>query len=84
VVFHLKQNLPALEPIVRALPFVRQVQCLKTETGEKLIVDLDNPEMQNPTIIRKLVEAGAEIQFVGELRHSLEEVYLSLLNKDSV
>jgi len=30
-----------------------------------------------------LVEAGADVQFVGELRHSLEEVYLSLINSSS-
>ena len=29
--------------------------------------------------VRTLVEAGAEVQFVGELRHSLEEVYLQLV-----
>ena len=38
------------------------------------------PKTQNPVIVRKLVEAGADVQFVGELRHSLEEVYLSLID----
>jgi ABC-2 type transport system ATP-binding protein len=40
---------------------------------------MDDPEAQNPIIVRKLVEAGADVQFVGELRHSLEDVYLSLI-----
>ncbi len=83
VVFHLKQVPPPFVQLVRELPFARDVECLTTETGDKLVVALDQPETQNPVIIRKLVEAGAEIQFVGELRHSLEEVYLSLLNKET-
>jgi ABC-2 type transport system ATP-binding protein len=38
------------------------------------------PEEQNPALIRRLVELGAQIQFVGELRHSLEDVYLSMIH----
>jgi ABC-2 type transport system ATP-binding protein len=45
----------------------------------KLLVTLDDPEIHNPEIIRLLVSAGADIQFVGELRHSLEDVYLQLV-----
>ncbi len=84
VVFHLKQMQPPYMQVVQTLPFARDVQCLTTETGDKLVVALDQPETQNPVIVRKLVEAGAEIQFVGELRHSLEEVYLSLLNREAL
>jgi ABC-2 type transport system ATP-binding protein len=76
VVFHVKQSSPPLVELVKALPFARQVQTV----DNKIVVGLDNPEEQNPVIVRKLVEAGAEVQFVGELRHSLEDVYLSLIN----
>ena len=48
----------------------------------KLVASLEEPEEQNPTIVRALVEAGAEIQFVGELRRSLEDVYLELIGDD--
>ena len=44
------------------------------------MVGLDDPEADNPALVRRLVEAGANIQFVGELRHSLEDVYLRLLD----
>ena len=37
------------------------------------------PLGQNPVLVRSLVEAGAEIQFVGELRQTLEDVYLQLV-----
>jgi ABC-2 type transport system ATP-binding protein len=45
----------------------------------KLVVTLDDPETRNPEVVRSLVSAGADIQFVGELRHSLEDVYLQLV-----
>ena len=41
---------------------------------------LDDPETANPIVIKALVEAGAEVQFVSEVRHSLEDVYLSVIN----
>jgi ABC-2 type transport system ATP-binding protein len=45
----------------------------------KLVVTLDDPDAQNPAVVRELVGAGADVQFVGELRHSLEDVYLELV-----
>ncbi len=83
VVFHLRQVSPALTELIKALPFAHDVQTLDSPTGGKIVVGLDAPETQNPIIVRKLVEAGAEVQFVGELRHSLEDVYLSLINGGS-
>ena len=77
----MRQAPPTVVDLVKALPFVKEVQRVTTESGDKLVVALDDPETQNPSIIRKLVEAGVDIQFVGELRHTLEEVYLSLINK---
>ena len=75
VVFHLREADDALLARVRALPFVKEAQRVEN----KLVVGLDDPETHNPALIRLLVEAGADIQFVGELRHSLEDVYLSLV-----
>jgi len=78
VVFHLKRLDPAWVDMVRTLPFVKELQAVDA----RLVVGLDNPEDENPVIVRHLVEAGAEIQFVGELRHSLEDVYLRLVNQE--
>jgi ABC-2 type transport system ATP-binding protein len=41
---------------------------------------VSEPERDNPVIVRTLVEHGAEVRFVTELRHSLEEVYLNLIH----
>lgn len=75
VVFHLRQADDALLARVRALPFIKEAQ----RVDNKFVLGLDDPETHNPTLVRLLVEAGADIQFVGELRHSLEDVYLSLV-----
>ena len=77
VVFHLRA---VAEPFIAALrgqPFVKGIQ----QVDNKLLVSLDDPETQNPVLIRALVGAGADIQFIGELRHSLEDVYLSLIKQ---
>lgn len=75
VVFHLRRADETLASEIKKLPFVQEARIL----DGKLLVTLDNPDEQNPEIIRTLVQAGADIQFVGELRHSLEDVYLKLV-----
>jgi len=77
VVIHLRQVDSGMEKLVGMLPFVREAHIIE----DKLLVNLDNPERDNPDIIRALVTAGADIQFVGELRRSLEDVYLELIKK---
>jgi ABC-2 type transport system ATP-binding protein len=76
VVFHLKNVEASWLEMVRSLPFVKDAQIYEN----RILVSLNEPETQNPIIIRKLVEAGAEIQFVGELRHSLEDIYLQMIH----
>ena len=75
VVFHLKSADEALATPIRSMPFVKDVKVI----DNKLVVMMDDPETHNPNIVRALVGAGADIQFVGELRHSLEDVYLQLV-----
>lgn len=76
IVIHLQHLEPAWASAIRALPFVKEVQTL----DDKLVVGLDLPEEQNPEIIYTLVQLGARIQFVGELRHSLEDIYLQMIH----
>ncbi|MEW5986963.1 MAG: ABC transporter ATP-binding protein [Chloroflexota bacterium] len=75
VVFHLAESPAPYLTRVEALPYVKRAQVV----DNKLILALDQPEQRNPELIRLLVTAGASIQFVGELRHSLEDVYLQLV-----
>jgi ABC-2 type transport system ATP-binding protein len=77
VVFHLRAVNPAWIPTMRALSGVHEVE----QVDEKLIVSLEEPEQMNPEIIRSLVAQGADVLFVGELRHSLEDIYLQTIQE---
>lgn len=78
IVVHLVGLQPEWADMIRSLVFVREVEALEN----KLIISLANPEQDNPEIVRQLVGAGAEIRFIGELRHSLEQVYLEMLHQN--
>ncbi len=80
VAFHVRTEDLAAAELIRGLEFARNVQTVRLSDGGSIVVDLDEPNTQNPIIVRRLVGAGADVQFVGELRHSLEDVYLRLIN----
>ena len=75
VVFHLRSATVEHLELMESFEFVRSAE----KADQKLVVALDDPEGQNPILIQALVQAGAEVQFVGELRRSLEDVYLQLV-----
>jgi ABC-2 type transport system ATP-binding protein len=74
-----------LASVVGGMPGVKHVETAAGTNGEspRLVIALSEPAQQNPAIVRALVEQGAEVQFVNELRHSLEDVYLSLIHNGS-
>jgi ABC-2 type transport system ATP-binding protein len=63
---------------VRALSFVQGA----TASESTLSVSLAQPDEQNPELVRVLVQAGAHIRAVEPTSHSLEEVYLELVEND--
>ncbi len=79
VVFHLAEAAEPFGAIAATFPFLKRTQTVEN----KLVLAMDEPERHNPEIIRHLVQSGANIQFVGELRHSLEDVYLQLVKDES-
>lgn len=78
VVFHLAQNDSRFADCLKDFDFVHGVQTM----DNKLVVTLESPETENPALVRALVQAGAEVQFVGEVRRTLEDVYLQLVEHD--
>ena len=56
----------------------KEIIYIKTDKN-KISLSLENPELINPIIIKKLVEAGAEILYFNEIKASLEEIYLELI-----
>jgi len=71
---HIANYRPGLEDEL-GLPFVKHVEVV----DGRLVVSLDDPATENPALVRRLVELGVEVQFVSELRVSLEDVYLDLM-----
>ncbi|MCR4392015.1 MAG: ABC transporter ATP-binding protein [Candidatus Acetothermia bacterium] len=47
--------------------------------GASLTVEVDDPDRDNPALVRRLVELGAEIRYVTRLERTLEDVYLELM-----
>lgn len=46
------------------------------------VVAVSDPAVAAPAVTRALVAAGADVLAIGESRHSLEDVYLELVNQD--
>ena len=78
VVFHLRTVDPTWINLIKDIEGVLDVQ----RVDQKLVLAMDDPERLNPQIVRTLVESGADLQFVGELRHSLEDIYLQTIVED--
>lgn len=66
---------PEMVRAVESFPSVRRVDL----TEGKLLVELDRPDLNNPLIVRTLVEMGAKVEYVSELKHGLEDIYLKLI-----
>ena len=75
VVFHLAEMKQELIDTLKDFDFVNDVQ----QVDNKILAAVEDPEENNPRLIKALVDAGGEIQFVGELRRRLEDVYLELM-----
>jgi len=77
-VIHLVDPAPGIEESVD-LPFVKKIE----RVDNTLVVSLSNPEEENPLLVNRLVELGAKIQYVNELRVSLEDLYLDLMEDNN-
>lgn len=78
IVIDLKKPIESLDSQLD-LSFIRELKIDQT----RLWVMLENPQEQNPLLVRRLVELGAEIQFVREADRSLEDVYLQLMKEET-
>jgi hypothetical protein len=48
-------------------------------SGNKLVIEVSNPENENPDIVSAIQNSGGRIQFVTEVSPTLEDVYLKLV-----
>jgi ABC-2 type transport system ATP-binding protein len=50
-----------------------------TVDGSTITVAVDKPERDNPRLVRAIIDAGGDVQFVSGIVPTLEETYLKLL-----
>jgi len=77
-VIHLADPHPGLEDALK-LSFIKKIE----RVDNTLVVSLSDPEEENPILVSRLVELGAKVQFVNELRVSLEDLYLDLMKENN-
>lgn len=51
--------------------------------GNAAIFDVEDPERENPDIVRTIVDAGGRIRFVTRLNPAFEETYLKIMERSS-
>ena len=72
------QNIPStLLKDIESLGLVSQAQVKE----KQLILNVRNPEEDNPQVLSWLLKQGLQVQFVSEEEHSLEDVYLKLIEE---
>ena len=76
--FNMKEIDEKIISVVQSISAVKNVEHVKNV----LICEVDDPENMNPIIIEKIVKAGGKIQYVNDMRRSLEDVYLDIIKED--
>ena len=76
-IVHLESVTDAVLVAVKNLGTVKNAKTI----DNKLILDVDDPERDNPELVRTIVAAGGDIQYVTELKSTLEDVYLKLIRE---
>jgi ABC-2 type transport system ATP-binding protein len=51
------------------------------QEGNKIIVDVDNPQKENPDLAKAIVMSGGRIQSMAQLNPGLEETYMKVINE---
>lgn len=70
-----------IDKIKSILGSFSDINILKETQSNKLLISINNPEINNPVILKKLVDSGIEIVYFNEVRASLEEIYLDLIRQ---
>lgn len=66
--------------IVRAVERLKWVRRVKA-TRTKLVVEAEEPELANPSVVEAVVKAGGRVLYVTPAPHALEETYLKLVKE---
>jgi len=58
------------------------VESWRFEDPDSYVLSVSDPRAAAPEVTRRLVGAGADVLSIGEAQHSLEDVYLELIDED--
>ncbi len=70
------------DQVLSAVQNLSVVKSVRT-SDNKLVLGMENPEADNPKVVKAVVLAGGNVQYVTELRSTLEDVYLKLIREVS-
>jgi ABC-2 type transport system ATP-binding protein len=59
------------------------VEAWRSVDAASYLLTVSDPSVAAPEVTRALVGAGADVLSIGESQHSLEDVYLELINDDT-
>jgi ABC-2 type transport system ATP-binding protein len=74
-----REPLPEPDQVFGGLPAVDGWQA---DGAHGYVIAVSDTQIAAPAVTRALVQAGADVLSVGESRHSLEDVYLELIDED--
>jgi len=77
----IKTRVPLSDPEQLFSP-IPGVDAWSSERPGFYLLSVSDPEVAAPEVTRRLVGAGADVLAIGEARHSLEDVYLELIDED--
>jgi ABC-2 type transport system ATP-binding protein len=63
---------------IKLLEEIDKIKDIQADNNRAILV-IEEPEISNPLIIKKLVGNGAEILYFNEIKATLEEIYLDLI-----
>jgi ABC-2 type transport system ATP-binding protein len=61
---------------------IASIKSWRSESPGSYVLSVSDPSVAAPKVTRALVGAGADVLSIGEARHSLEDVYLELIDED--
>ena len=72
------------EPVSTPSTFyqIKGVESWRAEGPGSYVLSVSEPRAAAPEVVRGLVNAGADVLTIGEVQHSLEDVYLELIAED--
>jgi ABC-2 type transport system ATP-binding protein len=76
------ETIAPLESADRVFDGVAGVDGWRSEQPAHYILSVSDPRLAAPAVTRALVAAGADLVSLAESRHSLEDVYLEVIDED--